>query len=132
VGTLTGEEAFLYPPTSPRPAITKAQAETLARQQGFNPGVSVKGATLASFTPPAGIDVRGPHEVRRLEEALIVTIGFGHRVRELCTEYPAKPFGTSATTTTAVPSTGCGMWVSKYIVAVDALTGSVQYLMQTN
>ena len=125
-GTLTGLEAYLHPPTSPRLDIPKTQAESLARAQGYNPGVTVRGATLASLTFPAGIEVGG-HQVPG-KDAWIVTLAYPHRQHVFCHE--GMVAGTTVPTT--VPTTGCGMWVSKYIVAVDALAGSVQSLIQTN
>lgn len=125
-GTLTGLEADLHPPTSPGLDIPKTQAEALARAQGYNPGVTVRGATLASLTFPSGIEVGG-HQVPG-KDAWIVTLAYPHRQHVFCVG--GRAAGTTVPTT--VPTTGCGMWVSKYIVAVDALAGSVQSLIETN
>jgi hypothetical protein len=124
-GTLTGLEVYLHPPRSAGLDLPKTQAETLAQEQGSKPGVSVKDATLASLTFPSGIGRRGAHD------AWVVTLAYPSREPQFCVGV-VPGLGRSVTTTTTVPATGCGMWVSKYIVAVDALSGSVQYLIQTN
>jgi hypothetical protein len=123
-GTLTGLEAYLHPPASP--GLDMTQAEARARAQGYNP-VTVRGATLASLTFPSGIQVGG-HQVPA-KDAWIVTLAYPHREHLFCV---GGFVVTGTTTSTTVPPTGCGMWVSKYIVAVDALAGSVQSLIETN
>ena len=88
------------------------------------------GATSASLTFPVGLYVSGQPIPPR--DAWIITLAYPSREQLFCVGGVRIGSGRSVTTTTTVPATGCGMWVSKDIVAVDALSGSVDLLIQTN
>jgi len=99
----------------------------LAQERG---GLRVAGATLASLTFPVGLYVNGRPIPPR--DAWIITLAYPSREPLFCVGGVRIGSGGSVSTTTTAPATGCGMWVSKDIVALDALSGSVDLLIQTN